>query len=768
MSEPANDIQGFPSDFSTPEQKQDKQFGIRYGRAIWTLYQNGAGQPNPLREIILKNRKYAEGLQSIDKYKTKLNPEGDTSYMNIDYSPVNIIANRVDNIIGRIVNQDYKYNCTPLDPESKSQEDEKLKEIYTNMYLKQVSDLFEQQTGLPIVPPNAEIPESDEEAELWMALNFKHASAIAMKQALDWVALCTQEKELRTKIIRDIIVAKRAAVKVSHDPNGGVIREYLDVADVITPYSKHDDFRNVKYIAVQRQMTIAELRTQTNDFTTTELENIAKSYAGQNGNPSSWAYGSAITSYSGYYPQSGAPGTISLPYDNFYINVLEFYFLTIDNEVYSEKPRKNGGVYFKKRKSTWMPEEGSKHTVSNKRVQYVYGGNWIINSNYIYGYGKQKNIPREQNNGMFSTSCTLPIVMIAPNIYDGQNKSLVERMIPHEDQLNLLKGKMQQLILKARPPGVAIDGAGLDEVFHGQGKVDEKKVIALYNGEGSLIYRSQREDGTPINNAVITELRNGLPADLNMLIELANHEITQINNVIGYNDAVDGTTPDSSALVGVQKNAILASNNSLRPLNLAYVSLFERVAKQTALMIQDQIEYNYDSFARAIGAFGTDVLKYGKKLAMHQFNIAIEFAPDEAQKAAVMALVQRSIDAGKIETSDALRVSNILEKNAQYAAQMLVVLEKKNMKNRMAETQAAAQANAEQQAMGAQAAAEAEIEKEKALTELRIYETEVVTKIKTDETIRLETVKTDLKMKQVAFEKDVEIETTPPTTTPTT
>lgn len=616
-----------------------------------------------------------------------------------------------------------------------------------------------------MLPPTAEVPETDEEAELWMAMNFKTASSVAMKEAIEWVMLCNKEQELKRRIIRDLVVCKRAAIRPYHDNSGSIITEYVDHADVIVPYSKTDDYSNIKYIAVQKKMQISDIRKMTNELSKDDLEKIATTYMGRNNNPVTFG-STGYMSNDGYYSQNTAWGSQPYSFDNFYVDVLEFWFLTIDTEIYSERKLGAGGVTsFKRRDPNWRPtdEAAKKTAVTEKQVKYVYGGYWVENSEYLFNYGKQKNIPRQREAGMYSTDCQLPILMIAPNIYDGQNKSFVERMIPFEDNINNYKNKMQQLVLATRPPGSAIDLAGIKNTLKGQGKIDPRQVIELYNAQGVILYDSEIEGGLRnINHNVVSALNNGLPNDMIVLINLINAEIGRLNDVIGYNDAVDGTTPAADSLVGVQKNAILASNNSLRPINLAYTDLFSRLGRRISLMIQDQIEYNFDSFSRAIGSYGANVIKYGKKLALHQFNIDIEYLPTEAEKAEVLMFLDRSLEAGRLESSDAIRVKNVLNKNARMAEQLLVILEKKNAKNRIAETQAAAQANADQQAMGAEAAAQAKIQEEQVLNELKkdfaTYET--------SEKIRLDDAMTENKKTLIAFEADVTVATTPPTTTP--
>ena len=64
------------------------------------------------------SRKYAEGIQDVSKYKDLLDVEGDTSFMNIDWTPVSIIPKFVDVIVGDLSNQALEIKAKAVDSSS--------------------------------------------------------------------------------------------------------------------------------------------------------------------------------------------------------------------------------------------------------------------------------------------------------------------------------------------------------------------------------------------------------------------------------------------------------------------------------------------------------------------------------------------------------------------------------------------------------------------------------------------------------------------------
>ena len=717
----------FPDILATPAEKASADYGKQYARAIWGRHTVNILQYNTQRQRDIINRQYREGLESIEKFKTRKGITN-TSYLNLDYSPINIIAPLIDKIIGRLTEIPYKIQCNPIDPESKARFDNYRKQMYADMFLKPYSDEIEKATGIPLVPKNKKIPESTEEAELHLKMNFKDDASIAMEEAFDYVMYNNAFDASREKIIEDLLTLKRAAYQTRYDETGKIIIERIDVVDVITPYSKYDDFRNIPYIAVIKNYTIGELAVMNPKWTDEDLYNIAKHNQGKNNNPA-WNWS---TSYEGYY----ASNDFSVrPYYNFNIQVLEYYFLAIDKNVKEFKE-------YKKRKfinavgKDFIPKEGSE--VITKDIQNLYQGRWVIGTDYVFNHEKAKNIPREKSyvngdkNPTFSTKATLPIKIIAPGIFDMQNKSLVERMIPHEDAIKLAEMGMQVMMIKAKPPGVAIDVRGLIDAAKGMGKEwNPMEIVKMYQESGNFVFSSMTEEGDVVNSRVITELKGGISDAIGQFINVFQFHKNLINEVIGSNPMLDPMSSKPNVGLGVQDNAITSANEALRPIYSAFIRLTESAMKDVALMIQDSIEYENEEFVNGIGTYSTKVLEMGKDLSYAQMGIKIELLPDDKEKGELMSDIQLGIQQGLLNSSDAIRVRQVMKENVKLAAQLLVFLEDKNRKDAQAAKTADIKNNGQVQQQSAAAASQArqeemamalDIEKQKKDYEFQIWQ----------------------------------------------
>lgn len=709
MASDQGNISPFPDILASKEEKATPDYGLKEAKAIWGVHVANITTYNEQRGRDIINRQYAEGLQSVEKMKS-WKGVSNTAYLNLDFSPINIIATTVDNIVGKLMNTSYKIQCNAIDPESKSKFDDYRSNLYADMFLKPFSDEMEQKTGIPLVAKNKEVPANDDEAELHLQMNYKEDAAIAMEDAFNYIFSSNSFDTHREEVLKDLIVIKRAAILRYYDEDWNIKVERVDPVDVITPYSKYADHRNDPYGALVKNYTIGQIATMAN-FTDKEIYDIAKSNAGKNNNPL-WTW---WTSYEGYY-NSGLTGV--RPWYNFNIQVLNFYFLGLDQKAVEFKEVKRRK--FANNVTSNYESENPNAEVIYRKEQNVYQGQWVIGTDYIFNYKRENNIPREKINGSYSTKATLPLKIIAPGIYDMKNKSHVERMIPHEDAINLANLAMQTLMLKMKPPGVAIDVQGVMDAVKGMGLKDPLEIPKMYEATGNYVYSSKDDEGNSINSKVITELRGGLSDAMEQLIRKHQFERNLINEVIGYNTAVDASSPDANALVGVQNNAIQATNNSLRPTFNAYLKLITDTAKDLALMVQDCIEYDNEAFMGAIGTQATKTLAYGKKLAFVQLGIKIELLPDEQEKGEINQLIQIGVANMQLTPSDVIRIRHVMKENVKLAAKLLVYLEGKNRKAKMEESAALQKQNGDIQVQSSQAAAQATAQLDQTLTANKI------------------------------------------------
>jgi len=190
-----------------------------------------------------------------------------------------------------------------------------------------------------------------------------------------------------------------------------------------------------------------------------------------------------------------------------------------------------------------------------------------------------------------------------------------------------------------------------------------------------------------------------------------------IRDVTGLNEARDGSTPDSRALVGVQKLAAANSNTATRHILQSGLFLTAEVAECLSLRISDIIEYSptRDAFIQSIGVHNVATLEEMSNLHLYDFGIFIELAPDEEEKQMLENNIQMALQQQSIELADAIDLREM--KSIKLANQLLKIRRDKKIAKDQQIQQENIQAQADANAQAQQVSAQAEIQKNQAVTQ---------------------------------------------------
>ena len=677
---------GFPSEFDTSEQKKTEDYGKRYALAIWNGW-GGMYQYNERRGRFIELRKWREGLQSPAELKKICGVEGDKSFLNLDWTPISIIPKFVDVMTAMINNSLYKVQVNAVDKISTNVKDKEKSKMRATYLMKKLQD----ETGIPLVPNGMKVPESEEEINLYMDLNFKQSTEIAMELALDKIFKEIKFKDVRAKVVDDFITIKTGGIRVYHDANKQVKARYIDPVNLITPYTVKEDYSDITHAGELVWKTIGQIKSEAGDkFSEEQYYNIATSCNNQYGN----LLLGGIQSFA-YYNKAG-----SYPYYNFLIPCLDFQFLSINTDYFKTKKNKYGVERTFKSNADYKPNNPETKVFSKDR-QDKYSGIYIIGADLIYGYGLAENMTRKKKNGNYSADTTLDFRLYSPGMRDMENKSMVERMIPYARQMHLAHLKLQQIQAASIPKGLGIDISGLQEVTIGKGNQKETMSVlemeAIYRARGTFYYNRVNSDGSPMNGLPIQELENGLGKDVMSYIEIWKFNENNIRSMTGINESVDASTPSPEALVGIQKMAAAGAKNSIRTLTDALTHLVEDASDHLVLMIQDYIEYNKDNIEMALGHDVYDIIKLGANIPACEYAIYCEYAPDEEERAYLENQVSLAQQQKEIRPEDAMLIKSMkdVKQASQYMTQRRKAYQAELMKQSAAQSQAQAQAAAE-------------------------------------------------------------------------
>jgi hypothetical protein len=567
--------------------------------------------------------------------------------------------------------------------------------IESQMVAKDLLMNIQEQTGVdPFVMNPDELPSTDEELSLYMNLNYKPAIEIAEEEAINTILDENRYDNIRKQCDYDLMTIGIAVEKHEFLPGAGVQISYVDPANIVYSYTEDPYFRDCFYWGEIRTLSITELYKIDQSLTREDLEQISK-YS---------------QSWYDYY-------NVAQFYENnvFYrdtCTLLYFNYKTTKKIVYKKKILDNGNTRVIEKDDNFNPpvemmEEGRFEKIE-KTIDVWYNGIMVMGTNILLKWELAENMVRPKS----ATQHALPnYVAVAPRMYKGVIESMVRRMIPFADLIQLTHLKLQQVIARVVPDGVFIDADGLNEVDLGTGAAyNPEDALRLYFQTGSVIGRSYTQDGE-FNNArvPIQELNsNSGAAKTQMLIANYNHYMDMLRSVTGLNEARDGSDPDPRALIGVQKLAALNSNTATRHILDGSLYMFKSIAEALTYRIADILEYAdfRDDFANKIGKYNVSILNEIKDLYVYDFGIFIDISPDEEEKAQLEQNIQVALSKGDINLEDAIDIREI--KNLKLANQLLKlkrVKKEEKEQQRLMQTQAIqAQQQVQIQQMAAQTA----------------------------------------------------------------
>jgi hypothetical protein len=461
---------------------------------------------------------------------------------------------------------------------------------------------------------------------------------------------------------KDITEIGIGSVRHQFLPGDGLKVDYVDPASLIYSYTEKPDFSDIYYVGEVKQVHYTELRKINPNLTNEELQDIRN----------------AGSAWYNYFP------VIRQFQDDIFneevVTLLYFNYKTDKRFVYKKKRLENGGERVIRRDENFKPEEDNNMFERLDVVKDVwYEGVLVCGSNILIQWDLLKNMVRPEA----ATQKALPNYVInSPSMYKGQIQSLVKRMIPFADQIQLTHLKLQQVMSRIIPDGVFIDADGINEVDLGTGAAyNPEDALKMYFQTGSVVGRSYTGDGE-FNNAriPIQELTtNSGQSKMAALIGNYNYNLNMIRDVTGLNEARDGSMPHPDALVGVQKLAALNSNVATRHILQSGLMITKRLAECISLRIADILKYSdfRDEFSMQIGKYNLAILEDIKNLYLHSFGIFIELEPDEEERQQVEANIQIALQRDQIDLEDAIDIRMI--KNLKLANEMLKVKRKRKV-----------------------------------------------------------------------------------------
>jgi hypothetical protein len=704
----------FPSQAVPDLEKMSSEYGLKVAQAIEQEWFKDTHN-NRYRSVQAKFhnlRLYARGEQGVQKYKDELSINGDLSYLNLDWKPVPIIPKFVDIVVNGMSERMFKIKAYSQDQYGVSKRTEYVESIQRDLDQSAYNDQAAKHFNVDLYEnKKEELPDTQEELDLHMQLNYKQAVELAEEQAISVLLEGSNYDLVRRRVLYDLTVLGIGCVKTSFNWSDGATVEYVDPANIVYSYTESPYFEDIYYIGEVKTIPINELAREFDNLTESDLEEIHSGSSKRN------------------------MGRRTQDVDKNKVQVMYFNYRTYTNDVYKLKETSSGGYKAIEKPDTFNPPEDKQvgYARMQRSVECVFEGAMVIGTDKLLKWGKAENMMRSKSD---FNKVKMNYSLVAPRMYEGRIESLVGRITGFADMIQLTHLKLQQVMSRMVPDGVYLDADGLAEIDLGNGtNYNPQEALNMFFQTGSVIGRSFTGDGDQNPGAMpIKEISNGAGAGnkLQALIGNYNYYLQMIRDVTGLNEARDASVPDPKSLVGVQKLAAANSNVATRHILLSSMFLTTEVAEALSLRISDILEYSptADAFVQAIGSHNVATLKEMSELHLYDFGIFIELEPDEEEKQLLENNIQTALSQQLIDLDDAIDIREV--RNVKLANQLLKIKRKKKQERDQEIEQENAKASADANAQAQQAIAQTEMQKnkEKAEAETRIEQLRGETKLK--------------------------------------
>ena len=442
----------FPDPLADRGEKSSKEYGLQYAKAIysqWGKQTDSTSLMGKRNKVFERNRDYANGNQDTSIYKQLLNSlspnKGDGSLLNLDFTPVPILPKFVRVVANKILSRNPYPNLESVDPLSSSEKNKRKDKIRVQVENRAALMTLKESTGIVLDMDPNELPESIEEAEIFLDTNIKTdaevAAQIATNMTLQWSNF---NDTTYRRCVNDIVSLGIAVTKRNNDPSYGIDVQYVDPVNFVHSYTEDPNFGDLVYAGHVERISIGELRRQVGgQMSEEDFKKIAekvKTNAGNN--PAEYSK----TRYDERMQRT------EYGYDNYMVDVLSFEFISVDCIYFEEKKNKYGNSNFYMKGYEYKERKNSvfERTPHKMEVASVYGGKYIVGTDKVFDYGPMKNVPKNIHD---ISKARMSYSVAATNIRRMIPKSMVESCTGFADMLQLTHLKIQQAVAKAKPDG---------------------------------------------------------------------------------------------------------------------------------------------------------------------------------------------------------------------------------------------------------------------------------------------------------------------------
>ena len=735
----------WPKDNIDPK-KKDNNWLSQIGRAIFYRYENNKtyfGRQDIARLFEIRN--YSEGRQSQQKYIDMWVARGDEKsnnstpnaqaqrirrkgYANINFE-IFSMAPELKRIMHSVLGtQNQRVQCDSINTEIRN----KRALDKATLFIKNALDPVMREIGMPQLGETEYAPQNKSELNLYETLGgFKQNFEISIEKIAEYGFQVSDYDKIERQLKDDLVNFGFCVVKDYTDNESGISKvKYVDVTKFICAWTDQSQGDNSPFAGHFEKYSIPEVRSLllANGWDEEDVEQQVNRIA-------KWAFDLTYSNdrygWSWYCQRDTI--TDRMRYDDFFVDVLEFEYISKDTNFYKKKNRDGITTFYSDKFGEYVDSEKKKTVVVDAHT--IYEGWYLPGANITVG-GKQKNIKRVNKKKP----------QLSYRFEKVSGKSITETAIPIYDSLQINHLKLQAAKLAAAPKGIAIDIGALNINSIGGTMYTPFDLVQVYSHTGNFFYKSSLLGGKVNTNKTFEELEGGVGKQLSEWIMAYQHDVEKLLQITGITPTMAGSPPKGDKLVGIAELEIDATNNALWPLQQA----LERVKVKAAenLILRTLVTCRFDEEVKSFysDVFGQEAINYmmqGAEFTLEELGLSLTNKISNTQKFKIAEAAETALKVGRngmpeIELADYTMILEMLEKGRLKEATWYLTYKssKKREQNEMMamqNQQAQNQAVQEQLLMKQkgemelmQMKAELEIKKEAALSNIRVKEKQMI------------------------------------------
>lgn len=706
---------GFPTDNVSPKVKQKKPWCKAMLEAIHSQGERGeaATYYHRNRSEMQIDRSYAQGRQDIDQYKTALNirkqqGKGYQSYRNLDFAILGFGKKFKAALKGKIRKRKLFANIEAIDEGAKLHSRRvkaQYEEYLINKSFLEKMSKYNLQTPTPLDEGEPE-PETMEDIEINMQLFPKQRYILEAHSMLELVNTVNNRNQVDDELLDDLVEVGVIISKSSTTKDGFErLRRCIPENCTSNNHIKKDG-SDIWYFGEYREMTIQELKIEAQDeFTEEEYKDIAEKASGKRWGAEQHHY-APLNAY---------------PYDSEKILVLDAEWISSDNLTYLIKTDENGNISKVIERNYGFPsnpdgtprsdedyaQEYPDRKIYRQRVNNVYKGKMIVNTEYCFDYGLATDMERVLNQ-LEEVKLNYKVY----NLFDSPFRAA--RPLLDQIQINWLR--FQHHVAQSRVGGMAIEMSAFENITLGPNgnKLKPRQALDLYFETGILFWRSKNFRGGQSGQRwkPIEEMNNAMNQGAEFHFQKIIQLLGMMRDILGLNEVTDASTPSPETGKAVGEFMIQGTEDVLDELYEARRKHAEMTDQRILYQIPIALKITkHPGLINALGLSSYNFMVNNSEIGMHEYSIKYELSMDNEKRYRLQSYLQTQLKSnnGMFDVDEIIEFEN--DDNYMRAVMRLRMAKNRKMKELAQRQQSIDEANTQRQIQSSQAATQAEMQK---------------------------------------------------------